>query len=260
MSDPEVPAGPDADIREALCDDTKPMDQVAARRRLAEICAEISFPMPPELNQSDVAPEIIKAAIAEQVECVEARVPKMRRKTLIKIKNREKMIMPLFFHTPLGKEWVRVLTFSGRFGQEEMAMILGVRLGQLNDYIRGQGWDAQMVAVKREKQKAEWQGLVKDLLYEGKFEVMKAAVKATKHVSSQRAEEILRNIPQLRQLHEIMTAVEPTEKGEAVDYANLPAVNIGTVILSHQTKAFDPAAAAKQAKAAEVHQPALEEE
>lgn len=235
------------------------MDQVAARKRLAELAAELCLPMPPDITDSDVSEDVIREAVADQIDCIESRVPKMNGMVLKKWKDRGKMVLPLFFHTPVGREWIRRLVFAARFGTEQMALMLGVRAAQLSDYIKGQGWDRQVLAVEREIASAEYVSKFKALLYEGKYKTMKAAVKLTGHIGDLQAEQALQKIPELRQLHEIMLAVDPPPvEGQAFDPSGLHAVNVGVQIVSHQKKKFDPAEAAKKAKAAEVNQPQIE--
>lgn len=241
-------------VRESLLDDSEPMDQVAARRRLAQLAEELCLPMLPDVTDEDVSEDIIREAIADQVECVESRVPKMKGLTLKKFANRGKMVMPLYFHTPIGRETVRRLVMSGRFVNTQMAIMLGVRLGQLEDFIRGQGWDKQMLAIKREKDSAEYAHKFRALLYKGKFKTMEAAVKLTEHIGDMNPTEAMHRIHDLRALHEVMVAVDPpaVTEGGMIDPNNLYAVNVGLQIIGRGNKKFDPVEAAKKATAAEI--------
>lgn len=248
-------------VRESLLDDDNPMDQVAARRRLRVLSDELGLPMPPNFDADDFNEDIMRDAIEEQIDRVEARVPKMQNATLKKWKDRGKIALPLFWHTPVGKEWLRRIVFSGKWTQTQMAMMTGIRAGMLEDYMRGQGWTQQILSIKREKDTAEYHRLSQELLFKGKCKTMEAAVKLTEYIGSLDAREGISRIHDLKQLHGVMTDVFPVAKGEeAIDPAMLPAINVGVTVVSHRKKTFDPAAAAKKAQAAEVQpNPTLED-
>lgn len=254
MSDPAVIPANDHDIRESLLAEDRPMDQVAARRRLAELSIELGLPMLPDVLPQDASADVIREAVAEQVDCVESRVPKMKAGILLKMANRSKMVMPLYFHTPVGKETVRRFVMNGRFSRMEMALILGVREGQLTDFITGQGWNKDLSAIERARDIQEWKSLTRHGLHRAKAKIMEGAIKAIEDLVDRdtAARDILSDPSKLRLLHEIVEKVDPPTEGERIDYDNLPTVNVGVQIVSHGSKAFNPAEAAKRARAAEV--------
>ncbi len=238
--------------------------KLAATRRLADLSAEWGLPVIPELTSDDVSADVLQEAIAEQVEFVEDRVAKIAPGGNIKKwKNRNKLVLPIYWHTPLGRETIKRLVFASRFPNTEIALICGLREEQLNAFIRQNHWDKQAIALKRARDINEWRQLVKHRITESKMRMTEAVFKASDSLANLDGDRILNNLPRLRALNlisdEILPPVVDELGNKVMPVEDGCTVNVGVEIVSHQKKKFDPVEAAKLAKATEIENPELEE-
>jgi hypothetical protein len=238
--------------------------QLAATRRLADLSAEWGLPIIPELTQDDVSADVLQEAISEQVDFVETRVATIALGGNIKKwKNRNKMVLPIFFHTPIGRETIKRLVFASRFPRHEIALICGLREEQLNAFVRLHGWDKQAIALQRARDQNEWRALVKHKITDAKLKMTEAVLKASDTMANLDGDRILNNLPRLRALNLISDEILPPaidELGNKIaPIEDGCTVNVGVEIVSHQKKKFDPVEAAKLARATEIENPEPEE-
>ena len=233
------------------------LTKLAATRRLADLSAEWGLPIIPELTSDDVSADILQEAIAEQVDFVETRVATIAPGGNIKKwKNRNKMVLPIFWHTPTGRETIKRLVFASRFPYHEIALICGIREEQLAAFIKQNHWDKQAIALQRQRDTNEWRQLVKHSITHSKMIMAKAVYKASDSLANLDGDRILNNLPRLRALNliadEILPPVVDELGNKVMPVEDGCTVNVGVEIVSHQKKKFDPVEAAKLAKATEI--------
>ncbi len=245
-----------APIHEDLASDDRAV-QLAATRRLADLAAEWGLPIIPELTQDDISADVLQEAIGEQVQYAEERVATIAPGGNIKKwKARNKMVLPIFFHTPIGRETIKRLIFASRWPRYEIALICGIREEQLNAFVRQHNWDKQAIALQRARDEHEAQALMKNLITNAKTECAKAVFKGTKSLADRDGDRILENLPRLRMLNMIADEILPPaidELGNKVaPVEDGYTLSVTTEIVSHQKKKFDPVEAAKKAEATEI--------
>lgn len=216
-----------------------PEEWRATLAALDDIADDLGLPKFGDFREEDISPDMIREAVREQVENAEARVAVTKTGEVGSIKrweNRDKTVLPLWFHIPAGKGVIKRLLSSGRFGIAEIAQMLGLRERALKDIIKGMGLSQLVVKADLEGKMRRYKEILAEYNTRGKMLVTIAAFKTAEKVfvdkENPTESEVLKvNVKELVGLSKIFLAHDPDKiEGSKGAGGQMPSIGIGVKI------------------------------
>lgn len=200
--------------------------------QLEDIADDLGLPKFGDFTDEDISPDMIKAAVEEQVKNVDERIAVTKSGEPGPIKrweNREKQALPLYFHLPHGKGLIKRLMICGRFTIPEIAQMLGLRERALKDIIKGMGLGEQIVAAERSQKLRKYRELMAEYSTYGRMLATQIAVEQTEMMLTKPGEKPMRvNVKDLVGLNKVLVANDPASiEGGKGTGGPMPTVGIG---------------------------------
>jgi hypothetical protein len=214
---------------------------------LEDIAEDLGLPKFGDFTEEDITPDMIQAAIMEQVENTEARIACTKTGEVGAIKrweNREKNVLPLWFHIPAGKGVIKRLLGCGRFSIPEIAQMLGLRERALKDIIKGMGLSQLVVNADREQKLRKYRELIAEYATRGRMLTTVIAMQTAEKMlidPEDPSKGVLKvNVKDLVGLNKILVANDPVfNEGAKGTGGQMPSVGIG-VKVTHINKNYRP--------------------